>query len=126
MIWSDGVNRTGEAVALTASSTRFTAASGVRPPAHRPGSHAVCEVGPVTHLAWEQKLHQLDPSDEEACHLELPAVTFTDVVGVSALAVAAQGLVEGRRTGLAEPPAAPRRGLDISWPDLPAVEVVAR
>jgi anti-anti-sigma factor len=91
----------------------------------RPGWQASGEISLITRPAWEQTLQQLALSDEEACHLELSAVTFMDVAGVSALAVAAQGLPQGRRIVLEEPPAALRRVLEMFWPDLPAVEVIA-
>jgi anti-anti-sigma regulatory factor len=97
----------------------------VRPLADRPGWEACGEISLITRQAWEQTLHQLALSDEEACHLELSAVTFVDVAGVSALAVAAQGLSEGRRIVLEGPPAALRRVLDMFWPDLSTLEVIA-
>ncbi|MEU0009257.1 STAS domain-containing protein [Streptomyces sp. NPDC006314] len=119
------MDSSGEGDALTASPARSTGVLRVHPLADRPGWQAAGEISLVTRPAWEQTLHQLALSDEEACHLELSAVTFIDVAGVSALAAAAQGLAEGRRIVLEEPPAALRRVLDLFWPDLPAVEVVA-
>ncbi|MGW7052308.1 STAS domain-containing protein [Streptomyces sp. NPDC054887] len=83
------------------------------------------EISLTTRPAWKQALHQLALSDEEACHLELSAITFVDIAGVSALAVAAQSLPEGRRIVLEEPPAALRRMMDMFWPDLPTVEMVS-
>ncbi|GGX09411.1 STAS domain-containing protein [Streptomyces chryseus] len=115
----------GETDAFSASSARSTGALRMHPLADRPGWQAVGEISLITRPAWEQTLHQLALSDEEACHLELSAITFVDMAGVSALAVAAQGLPEGRRIVLEEPPAALRRVLDMFWPDLTAVEVVA-
>ncbi|MDL5199202.1 hypothetical protein [Streptomyces sp. ALI-76-A] len=116
----------GEADARTASSTWFTDASRVHPSAGRPGRYAVGEVGSPARPAREQTLHQLFLSDEEACHLELSAVTFVDAgsVRVPALA-AAQGLLEERRIVREEPPAAPRRVRDTFRPDPPTVEVAA-
>lgn len=119
------MDRSGEADALGASPVRSTGALRVHPLADRPGWQAVGEISLTTRPAWEQALHQLALSDEEACHLELSAITFVDVAGVSALAAAAQGLPEGRRIVLEEPPAALRRVLDMFWPDLPTVEVMA-
>jgi anti-anti-sigma regulatory factor len=98
----------------------------VHPLTDRPGWQAVGEVTLLTRPAWEQTLNHLALSDEEACHLELSAVTFVDVAGVSALAVTAQGLRQGRRIVLEEPPATLRRVLDMFWPDLPTVEVMTR
>ncbi|MFD5099682.1 STAS domain-containing protein [Streptomyces albidochromogenes] len=115
----------GETDAFSASSVPSTGALRMRPLADRPGWQAVGEISLITRPAWEQTLHQLALSDEEACHLELSAITFVDMAGVSALAVAAQGLPEGRRIVLEEPPAALRRVLDMFWPDLNTVEVVA-
>ncbi|MGW7244013.1 STAS domain-containing protein [Streptomyces sp. NPDC054804] len=119
------MDSSGEADASTASSARSTDALSVHPLADRPGWQAVGEISLITRPTWEQMLHLLVLSDEEACHLELSAVTFVDVAGVSALAVAAQGLPEGRRVMIEQPPSALRRVLDMFWPDLPTVEVVA-
>ncbi len=102
-----------------------TGALRVSPLADRPGWQAAGEISLITRPAWEQTLHQFAMSDEEVFHLELSAVTFVDVAGVSALAVTAQGLPKGRRIVLEEPPAALRRVLDMFWPDLPTLEVVA-
>ncbi|MFF8726271.1 STAS domain-containing protein [Streptomyces sp. NPDC015171] len=115
----------GEADAPAASPAPSTDVLSVRPLADRPGWEAVGEISLITRPAWEQLMHLLVLSDEEACHLELSAVTFVDVAGVSALAVAALGLPEGRRVTVEQPPAALRRVLAMFWPDLPAVEVVA-
>ncbi|MET7683194.1 STAS domain-containing protein [Streptomyces sp. NPDC005423] len=98
----------------------------MRPLTDRPGWQAAGEINLLTRQAWEQTLHHLALSDEEACHLELSAVTFIDVAGASALAVTAQGLPQGRRIVLEGPPATLRRVLEMFWPDLPTVEVMAR
>ncbi|MEV0224470.1 STAS domain-containing protein [Streptomyces sp. NPDC050704] len=92
----------------------------------RTGWQAAGEVSLATRPTWEQTLRRLTLQDVEVCHLELSAVTFVDVAGVSALAVAAQGLPEGRRIMLEQPPAAVPRVLEMFWPGLPGVEVVAR
>jgi ABC-type transporter Mla MlaB component len=92
----------------------------------RPGWQAAGEISLLTRPAWEQTLDHLARSDEETCHLELSAVTFVDVAGVSALAMTAQGLPQGRRIVLEEPPATLRRLLDMFWPDLLSVEVMGR
>ncbi|MGW0561659.1 STAS domain-containing protein [Streptomyces sp. NPDC003016] len=119
------MDSSGEADALAASPARPPGALSVHPLPDRPGWQAVGEISLTTRPAWEQTLHQLALSDEEACHLELSAITFVDVAGVSALAAAAQTLPEGRRIVLEGPPAALRRVMDMFWPDLPALEVVA-
>lgn len=110
----------------SASPAPHAGALRVLPLTDRPGWQAVGEVTLLTRPAWEQTLNHLALSDEEACHLELSAVTFVDVAGVSALAVTAQGLRQGRRIVLEEPPATLRRVLDMFWPDLPTVEVMTR
>ncbi|WP_093797210.1 STAS domain-containing protein [Streptomyces sp. Wb2n-11] len=119
------MDSSGKANALPASPARATSALRVRPLADRPGWQAAGEISLTTRPAWEQTLYQFAMSDEEVFHLELSAVTFVDVAGVSALAVTAQDLPEGRRIVLEEPPAALRRVLDMFWPNLPTVEVVA-
>jgi anti-anti-sigma regulatory factor len=98
----------------------------VRPLADRTGWQAVGEVSLTTRPAWERALGCLAQQEAEVCHLELSAVTFVDVAGVSALAVAAQGLPEGHRIMLEQPPAALGRVLDMFWPGLRGVEVVSR
>ena len=92
----------------------------------RPGWRAAGEISLLTRPAWERTLDRLARSDEEACHLELSAVTFVDVAGASALAMTAQGLPRGRRIVLEEPPLTMRRVLDMFWPDLLSVEVMGR
>nr|WP_079103583.1 STAS domain-containing protein [Streptomyces aurantiacus] len=98
----------------------------MRPLAGRTGWQAAGEISLATRPVWERALHRLALEDVEVCHLELSAVTFVDVAGVCALAVAAQGLPEGRRIMLEQPPATLGRVLDMFWPDLPGVEVVSR
>ncbi|GAA3156224.1 STAS domain-containing protein [Streptomyces rameus] len=120
------MDSSGQAEASPASPTQPAGALRVHPLADRPGWQAAGEINLLTRSAWEETLHHLALSDEEACHLELSAITFVDVAGVSALAVTAQGLAEGRRIVLEEPPATLRRVLHMFWPDLPTVEVMAR
>lgn len=115
----------GEADAAPESAAQSTDTLRVYPLAGRPGWQVAGEISLLTRPAWERMLHQLVQSEEAACHLELSAVTFVDVAGVSALAVAAQSLPEGRRVMIEQPPAALRRVLDTFWPGLPAVEVMA-
>jgi anti-anti-sigma regulatory factor len=114
-----------DAGVTAASADQSMDALRVRPLPDRRGWQAAGQVSLATRPVWEQALSRLAQGDEEACHLELSAVTFVDVAGASALAVAAQGLSEGRRIVLEQPPAALRRVLDVFWPDLPAIEVVA-
>lgn len=120
------MDSSSEADAPSASPAPPPGALNVLPLRDRPGWQAVGEVSLLTRPAWEQTLHHLARSDEETCHLELSAVTFVDVAGVSALAMTAQGLPRGRRIVLEEPPATLRRVLDLFWPDLLTVEVMGR
>ncbi|WP_225821668.1 STAS domain-containing protein [Streptomyces naphthomycinicus] len=112
--------------ALTASPAQPAGALRVHPLTDRPGWQAIGEITLTAQRAWVQTLHQLVLRDEEACHLDLSAVTFVDVAGVSALAAAAQDLPQGRRIVLEDPPAVLRRVLHLFWPDLDAIEVVVR
>ncbi|WP_407078010.1 hypothetical protein [Streptomyces sp. NPDC126499] len=57
--------------------------------------------------------------------MELSNVSFVDVAGVTALAVTAMGLTEGRMVVEHPPPQLPRV-LEMFWPDLPRIEVVRR
>ncbi|WP_235882227.1 MULTISPECIES: STAS domain-containing protein [Streptomyces] len=98
----------------------------VRPLADRAGWQAAGEISLTTRSAWEQALCRMAQDDGEVYHLELSAVTFVDVAGVSALAAAARSLPEGRRIMLEQPPAAVGRVLDMFWPGLRGVEVVSR
>ncbi|WP_328406151.1 STAS domain-containing protein [Streptomyces sp. NBC_00390] len=97
----------------------------MHPLADRTGWRAAGEITLATCPAWEQTLDRLALRDAEVCHLELSAVTFIDVAGVSALAVTAQELPAGRRIVLDQPPATMRRLLEMFWPDLAAIEVAA-
>jgi anti-anti-sigma regulatory factor len=120
------VDRAWQADPPDVSSSQSTGTLRVRPLADRTGWQAAGEISLATRPAWERALDRLALEDVEVCHLELSAVTFVDVAGVCALAVAAQGLPEGRRIMLEQPPAALGRVLDMFWPDLPGVEVVSR
>ncbi|MGY1498663.1 STAS domain-containing protein [Streptomyces sp. QTS52] len=102
----------------------------LRPLRDRAGWEAVGEITSATCPAWEQTLDQLirrmTLRKEIVCHLEMSAVTFVDVAGASALAMAAQSLSAERRIVLERPPAALPRLLDMFWPHLSVIEVVAR
>ncbi|MDW4903883.1 STAS domain-containing protein [Streptomyces sp. ADMS] len=98
----------------------------LRPLPDRAGWRAVGEITSATCPAWEQTLEQLTRRNELVCHLEMSAVTFVDVAGASALAVAAQRLPAGRRIVVERPPSALRCLLEMFWPDLSVIEVVAR
>ncbi|MFE5812788.1 STAS domain-containing protein [Streptomyces sp. NPDC056479] len=90
------------------------------------GWRAIGEITLATRPAWQQTMDGLAGSGTGVCHLELSAVTFADVAGVSVLAVAIQGLPAGRRVVVERPPASMERLLEMFWPDLRAIEVVAR
>ena len=94
------------------------------------GWRAVGEITSATCPAWEQTLQHLTRTMAERTeivgHLEMSAVTFVDVAGASVLAVAAQDLSVERRIVIERPPATLPRLLDMFWPDLPVIEVVAR
>ncbi|WUO60266.1 hypothetical protein OG960_27885 [Streptomyces sp. NBC_00280] len=96
----------------------------------REGWRAVGEITSATCPAWERTLKQLTLGmalrKEIVGLLEMSAVTFVDVAGASALAVAAQDLSAERRIVIERPPATLPRLLDMFWPDLPVIEVVAR
>ncbi|WP_232838538.1 STAS domain-containing protein [Streptomyces geranii] len=98
----------------------------LRPLPDRAGWRAVGEITSATCPAWERTLEQLPLHQEFGCRLEMSAVTFVDVAGVSALAVTAQLLPPGRHIRVERPPATLPRLLEMFWPDLPAIEVVAR
>ncbi|MEU9189406.1 STAS domain-containing protein [Streptomyces sp. NPDC048484] len=120
------MDRAWEADPPDVSSAQPAGTLQVRPLVDRAGWQAAGEVSLTTRPAWERALGSLAQQDVEVCHLELSAVTFVDVAGVSALAVAAQGLPEGRRIMLEQPPAALGRVLEMFWPGLRGVEVVSR
>ncbi|MEW2082990.1 STAS domain-containing protein [Streptomyces sp. NPDC005283] len=88
----------------------------------RPGVHAAGEVTLATRTAWERALDSLVGGSGDV-YLDLSAVTFIDVAGMSTVAVAAQHLGTGRRMVLEGPPPTLRRALDMFWPDLAAIEV---
>ncbi|WUH51333.1 STAS domain-containing protein [Streptomyces sp. NBC_00443] len=83
------------------------------------------EITLATRRDWEQMLDGLVRSGAPVCHLELSAVTFADVAGVSALAVTAHNLPTERRIVAEQPPASMRRLLEMFWPKLHAIEVVS-
>nr|WP_229695030.1 hypothetical protein [Streptomyces lacrimifluminis] len=116
------------------ASTSVAAPSGnalrLRPLPDRAGWRAVGEITSATRPAWEQTLERLTLrmtlGEEIVCHLEMSAVTFVDVAGASALAVAAQDLPAERRIVIERPPVTLPRLLEMFWPDLSVIEVVAR
>lgn len=102
----------------------------MRPLPDRVGWQAAGEITSATCPVWEQTLGQLtrrmNLRKEIVCHLEMSAVTFVDVAGASVLAVTAQDLPAQRRIVIERPPATLPRLLDMFWPELSVIEVVAR
>jgi ABC-type transporter Mla MlaB component len=97
----------------------------VSPLTDRAGWRAAGEISHPTHATWVHVLDRLADRDEHVCYLELSEVTFVDVAGASALAITVQRLPTGRRVVLHQPPPTLRRLLDLFWPDLSVIEVVA-
>ncbi|MFE9995340.1 STAS domain-containing protein [Streptomyces avermitilis] len=105
---------------------QYTAADlEVSPLSDRPGVRAAGEVTLTTLTEWEQALDQLVRRREDALYVELSAVTFIDVAGASALALAAQRLPAGQHIHLDRPPFGLRRMFEMFWPDLLTIEMVA-
>lgn len=107
---------------LAASSQPRTAALEIRSLTDPPGVHASGEVTLTTRAAWEHALEGLVGGSGDV-YLDLSCVTFVDVAGASAVAVAAQQLGIGRRMVLKAPPRPLRRALELFWADLSAIEV---
>ncbi|MFD0327574.1 hypothetical protein ACFQZC_03370 [Streptacidiphilus monticola] len=55
--------------------------------------------------------------------LELSAVTFVDVAGMTELVMTAQGPLAGRRIVLLQPPPQVPRLLEMFWPTMTGIEV---
>ncbi|MEV1026043.1 STAS domain-containing protein [Streptomyces sp. NPDC050264] len=91
----------------------------------RAGLEVAGEVCLPTYPVWERALERLVRQDGDSYYLELSAVTFVDMAGAEALAVAAQSLERGRRLVLDRPPRSLSRLLELFWPDLSAIEVAA-
>ncbi|MEU9465659.1 STAS domain-containing protein [Streptomyces avermitilis] len=91
----------------------------------RPGVRAAGEVTLTTLTEWERALDQLVRRREGALYVELSAVTFIDVAGASALALAAQRLPADQHIHLDRPPLGLRRMFELFWPDLLTIEMVA-
>nr|WP_203603303.1 STAS domain-containing protein [Streptomyces coelicoflavus] len=97
----------------------------VGPLAGRPGIRARGEIGVSTRLSWENALTELSRRHSEVSYVELSGVRFVDVAGVTALAVTAMNLPEGRLVVERPPPQLPRL-LDLFWPSLRRIEVTPR
>jgi anti-anti-sigma regulatory factor len=91
----------------------------------RAGVRAVGEISLTTLTTWERMLEQIPRQPSGAFFLDLTAVSFMDVAGASALAVTAQNLDAGRRIVVGRPPFELERVMDLFWPGLPTIEMVA-
>lgn len=98
----------------------------VAPLPGRTGLKLSGEVSLATRADWEGALERALRAGGRMYRLELSTVTFVDVAGAGALAAAAQTLQDGRRLVLHEPPHTLCRLLDLFWPDLRTLEVIAR
>ncbi|WP_305961401.1 STAS domain-containing protein [Streptomyces fulvorobeus] len=88
----------------------------------RSGIRARGEISAVTRPSWEEALSRLARQHTGVSYLELADVAFVDVAGVTALAVTAMGLGEGRVVVEHPPPQLPRV-LEMFWPHLSQIEV---
>jgi anti-anti-sigma regulatory factor len=91
----------------------------------RAGARAVGEISLTTLTTWERALAQIAAEPSRAYFLDLGDVSFVDVAGASALAVAAQNLGADRRIVVRSPPFELARVMDLFWPGLPTIEMVA-
>ncbi|MEU9171536.1 STAS domain-containing protein [Streptomyces sp. NPDC048420] len=88
----------------------------------RSGIRARGEISVVTRPSWEQALSELARRHAGVSYVELSDVAFIDVAGVTALAVTAMNLPDGRVVVEKPPPQLPRV-LEMFWPDLDRIEV---
>ncbi|MFG2500950.1 STAS domain-containing protein [Streptomyces sp. NPDC048441] len=98
----------------------------VYPLSDRPGVRAVGEISRPTLATWERALEQIAHQRSRAVYVDLAAVSFIDVAGASALAITAQGLEADQRIMVDRPPFELERLLDLFWPGLPTLEMVAQ
>ncbi|GHE60501.1 hypothetical protein GCM10018785_32030 [Streptomyces longispororuber] len=101
------------------------AALEVSPLSGRCGIRASGEICEVTRPSWERALTELSRCHEGVSYVELSQVAFVDVAGVTALAVTAMNLPDGRVVVEHPPPQLPRV-LRLFWPDLDRIEVAPR
>ncbi|WP_307037478.1 STAS domain-containing protein [Streptomyces canus] len=91
-------------------------------PDGRSGIRARGEISALTRSSWEQALAELARRHAGVSYVELSDVAFVDVAGVTALAVTAMNLRDGRVVVEHPPPQVPRV-LELFWPDLDRIEV---
>lgn len=90
-----------------------------------PGIRARGEITAATRPSWEEALTELARRHVDVSFVELSEVAFVDVAGVTALAVTAMGLPDGRLVVRHPPPQLPRV-LSMFWPGLNRIEVASR
>lgn len=91
----------------------------------RPGIRASGEITVVTRPSWEEALSELARNHAGVSYVELSDVGFVDVAGVTALAITAMNLPDGRVVVEHPPPHLPRV-LEMFWPNLHQIEVAPR
>ncbi|MEU9446970.1 STAS domain-containing protein [Streptomyces sp. NPDC048304] len=91
-------------------------------PGGRSGIRARGEISVLTRPSWEQALSELARRHAGVSYVELSDVAFVDVAGVTALAVTAMNLPDGRVVVENPPPQLPRV-LEMFWPGLDRIEV---
>ncbi|WP_189948893.1 STAS domain-containing protein [Streptomyces roseolus] len=96
----------------------------MNPLSDRPGIRVHGEISEVTRPSWERALTELSRHHQDVSYLELSEVAFVDVAGVTALAVTAMDLADGRFVIEAPPPQL-SRVLELFWPDLDRIEVTS-
>ncbi|MFJ1812293.1 MULTISPECIES: STAS domain-containing protein [unclassified Streptomyces] len=94
----------------------------VSPLPGRSGIRARGEISVLTRPSWEQALSELARRHAGVSYVELSDVAFVDVAGVTALAVTAMNLPDGRVVVENPPPQLPRV-LEMFWPGLDRIEV---
>jgi anti-anti-sigma factor len=98
------------------------AALEVSPLPSRSGIRARGEISALTRPSWEQALSELAQQHAGVSYVELSDVAFVDVAGVTALALIAMNLPDGRVVVENPPPQLPRV-LEMFWPGLDRIEV---
>ncbi|MET9441077.1 STAS domain-containing protein [Streptomyces sp. NPDC006610] len=101
------------------------AALEVRPLSGRSGIRAHGEISALTRPSWEHALGELARRHAGVSYVELSDVAFVDVAGVTALALTAMNLPDGRVVVEHPPPQLPRL-LDMFWPGQNRIEVAPR
>jgi len=91
-------------------------------PGGRSGIRVGGEISALTSASWERALSELARRHAGVSYVELSDVAFVDVAGVTALALTAMNLPEGRVV-VENPPPQLQRVLELFWPDLDRIEV---